>query len=145
MKRRAKRAEKTTDVLTPEQRSWCMSRIKGKDTKPELCLRKALWALGLRYRLGAGVAGRPDMVFKSAKVAIFVDGCFWHRCPRHGVMPKHNRDFWRKKIEGNVERDRRVNDRLRGEGWKVLRFWEHDVESDLEIVLRTVVAAVLQK
>jgi DNA mismatch endonuclease (patch repair protein) len=60
-------------------------------------------------------------------------------------MPKHNRDFWRKKIEGNVERDRRVDDRLRGEGWKVLRFWEHDVESDLEIVLRAIAAAVLSK
>ena len=122
-----------------------MSRIKSRDTKPELRLRRALWALGLRYRLGASVIGRPDVVFKSAKLAVFVDGCFWHGCPRHGVMPKNNRDFWRKKIGGNVERDRRVNDLLRAAGWGVLRFWEHDVDSDLQNVLSAVAAAVPPK
>jgi DNA mismatch endonuclease (patch repair protein) len=103
-----------------------MSRIKSRDTKPELRLRRALWALGLRYRLGASVVGR-------------------HGCPRHGVMPKNNRDFWRKKIGGNVERDRRVNDLLRAAGWGVLRFWEHDVDSDLQNVLSAVAAAVPPK
>lgn len=143
MKQRVKKAKEFTDVLTPEQRSWCMSRIKGKNTKPELSLRKALWDAGMRYRLGAGVFGRPDVVFKSARVAVFVDGCFWHRCPQHGVMPKKNGDFWRKKIKGNIERDRRVDAQLQGAGWKVLRFWEHEVKSDLQNILRKIKEAVV--
>lgn len=131
MKRRAKR----TDVLSPTQRSWCMSQIKGRDTKPELWLRKALWAAGFRYRLGRDVEGKPDLVFKGAHVAVFIDGCFWHSCPLHGVMPKGNSEFWRKKLVRNVVRDRTVTDLLTREGWRVLRFWEHEVERELPRVV----------
>lgn len=115
------------DVLTPSQRSYCMSRIRGCDTQPEVRLRKALWHLGLRYRLKSSLPGKPDLVFRSYQVVVFVDGCFWHQCPRHAVAPRTNRAFWRRKLRANVERDRRINKELRRLGWRVLRVWEHSV------------------
>ena len=77
------------DKLTPEERSWLMSRIRSKETSPEMLLRKALWTAGLRYRLKNKLPGKPDLVFPSAKVAIFIDGCFWHGCPLHGGILSH--------------------------------------------------------
>src|SRR4051794_33740524 len=94
------------DVLNPEQRSRCMSRIKGKNTKPELMLRKALWAAGLRYRLHTRLPGRPDLTFSGSRVVVFVDGCFWHSCPKHRTTPKTNAAFWNAKIGRNTARDR---------------------------------------
>lgn len=126
-----------TDVMTKEQRSRCMSRIRGKHTKPELRLRKALWSTGMRYRLHKRLPGRPDVVFPGAHVAVFVDGCFWHDCAAHGARPKANAEFWRMKIEANAKRDRLVSERLRALGWTVLRFWEHEVNENLdEVVLQ---------
>lgn len=116
------------DVLTPAQRRYCMSCIRGRDTKPEVRLRKALWALGLRYRLTSTLPGKPDLVFRSARTVVFVDGCFWHRCPRHCVPPRHNGLFWQQKLDSNVKRDRRINRKLRRLGWTVVRVWEHEVE-----------------
>lgn len=123
------------DVLTPEQRSRCMSRIRGKDTKPELIVRRALFALGYRYRIGHGLPGRPDLVFVRQRVAVFIDGCFWHRCPEHFQMPRNNREFWEAKITANTDRDRRVDSELAGLGWRVLRFWEHEVLGEGEQVV----------
>jgi DNA mismatch endonuclease (patch repair protein) len=119
------------DVMTAEQRSRCMSRIRGKDTRPEKELRSALWRAGLRYRKHAKLPGRPDLVFASARVAVFVDGCFWHRCPLHSTKPKANADFWQRKLRGNVDRDRRVDATLADLGWTVLRLWEHEVDENL--------------
>lgn len=119
------------DVLTARQRSFCMSRIRGADTAPEVRLRKSLWALGLKYRLRSRLPGRPDMVLARWRVVVFVDGCFWHQCPRHSVRPKSNAQFWRSKLEGNVARDRRVTAELKKLGWRVIRIWEHDVEKDV--------------
>ncbi len=119
------------DVLTSRQRSYCMSRIPGKDTRPEVHLRKALWALGLRYALKSDLPGSPDLVFPKYRTALFVDGCFWHMCSKHAVLPRSNRDFWREKLDGNVMRDRRVGRELRSLDWRVIRVWEHDVESNL--------------
>lgn len=114
---------------TPRQRSYNMSRIRGKDTKPEILLRKALWKEGFRYTLkNKDIAGKPDMAFRKKKIVIFVDGCFWHRCPRHFVKPKSNADFWEKKIQSNIDRDRRINRDLKKEGWRVIRVWEHDLK-----------------
>lgn len=101
------------------------------DTKPELALRSLLHRRGLRfrkdYRIDAnGLRVRPDIVFTRARVAVFVDGCFWHHCPEHGEMPKANRSYWEEKFRRNTERDRLVDRELRGAGWTVLRFWEHD-------------------
>lgn len=123
------------DVMTPEQRSRCMSHIRGRNTKPELLLRRALWAKGYRYRINSKLPGRPDLIFSRKRLAIFVDGCFWHGCPIHGTFPKTNSAFWKKKIQGNIERDNRVNRELERAGWEVLRFWEHEVEQDLDSLL----------
>ncbi|MCW9027069.1 MAG: very short patch repair endonuclease [Thiovulaceae bacterium] len=120
------------DVLTKSQRSYCMSRISGKDTKPELLLRKLLWSRGARYRLNYKVPGRPDLVFVGKRVAVFVDGCFWHRCSQHYVKPKTRAEFWEAKIQGNVERDKKNNALLKEAGWTVIRLWEHDVEQNVD-------------
>lgn len=120
-----------SDVMTRAQRSRCMSNIKGKNTSPETRLRKTLWAAGLRYRIHAKLPGRPDIVFAKAKVVIFVDGCFWHKCPEHGVMPKSNAEFWKTKLEGNVDRDRKKDSELQQLGWSIIRIWEHQVETEL--------------
>lgn len=127
------------DVMTPEQRSRCMSNIKGKNTKPELQLRKALWARGLRYRVHAALIGRPDIVFPRQRLAIFVDGCFWHGCPIHGTNPVTNADFWANKIKGNIERDRRVTLQLTKLGWIVIRIWEHEIKECLDKVISNII------
>jgi|SRR6266850_1951014 len=131
------RPAKLVDPLTPAERSRCMSRIRGKDTKIEMQLRTAIWSKGLRYRLHAKLPGTPDLAFPKSKVALFIDGCFWHGCPEHGVRPKTNRGFWAKKLKQNFARDERTNVELRRTGWKVVRCWEHDVERNLDgLVMR---------
>jgi DNA mismatch endonuclease, patch repair protein len=140
--RRLSAVETRTDVLTPEQRKLCMSRIRGSDTKPEILLRHTLWRLGLRYRVRSKVEGRPDLVFPSARIAVFVDGCQWHCCPDHFVRPKSNTDFWDGKFEKNRARDVTVNAALKRQGWKVLRFWEHEVEKNSHIVARRIYGLV---
>lgn len=102
-----------------------------RDTKPELRLRSRLHRAGLRYRvdypiLTATVRVRPDIVFVSRRLAIFVDGCYWHACPAHGTRPTSNTDYWRRKLAMNVARDRRTEAALFLDGWTVLRFWEHE-------------------
>ena len=116
------------------------------DTAPELTLRSELQRRGLRFRknlllkLPNGRV-RPDVVFTRAKVAVFVDGCFWHVCPEHGQIPRANRGYWEPKLARNVERDRRNNAMLEEEGWKVLRFFEHvPVEQAAETVEGAVIA-----
>lgn len=135
-KRDASRSSRYTaqmiDVMTSQQRKRCMANIRGRNTKPEVQLRKELWRRGLRYRLHAKIAGRPDLLFAKQKVAVFVDGCFWHRCDKHFSLPKTNIDFWQGKIRSNVDRDKRVTNDLRRLGWRVIRVWEHEVESDLQ-------------
>jgi DNA mismatch endonuclease (patch repair protein) len=114
---------------SPEARARMQSN-KSRDTKPELALRSAVHALGLRYR----VAGRPlahlrrtaDLVFPRAKVAVFLDGCFWHGCPEHGTWPKNNADYWRTKIETNRRRDANTDALLLEAGWLSVRIWEHE-------------------
>jgi DNA mismatch endonuclease, patch repair protein len=106
-----------------------MSRNKGRNTGPEVRLRRALWSRGLRYRLAAGLPGRPDLVFPRAKIAVFVDGCFWHGCPQHATTPKNNAEFWAKKIARTRERDAAVNLALSAAGWRVIRLWEHEIRA----------------
>lgn len=130
------------DVLTKEQRSRCMSAIRGKDTKPEILLRKTLWHKGYRYRLKNRLPGRPDIIFPTERVAVFVDGCFWHGCPEHYQKPDTNARFWREKIRKNTQRDKEVNALLNSKGWKVLRFWEHEVRNNPEACARRVIRAL---
>ncbi len=134
--------EMAVDSLTPEQRKRCMTNVRGKNTGPEILLRKALWNAGLRYRLNYKLPGKPDLVFVSPRVAVFVDGCFWHGCPAHGTTPLTNRVFWKNKLKRNTERDREVNEKLESLGWTVLRFWTHELKTDLETVIRRVISAV---
>jgi DNA mismatch endonuclease (patch repair protein) len=118
-----------------------MSANKAKNTSPELRLRRALWSAGLRgYRLHPKkVIGRPDIAFISRKLAIFVHGCFWHRCPTCNYkLPKNNRTFWRNKFKTNVARDARKVADLTAAGWTVLTFWECDLKRDLPSAVKAV-------
>lgn len=107
-----------------------MQANRRRDTKPELAIRRILHARGLRYRTDVrpdrSIRRHADIVFTKAKIAVFVDGCFWHGCPEHFIPPKANADYWAQKIEGNQMRDADTNDVLTAAGWTVLRFWEHD-------------------
>ena len=115
-------------------RSRLMASVRQRDTDPETALRRALFACGLRYRLTTKprLPGTPDIVFRGSRVAVFVDGCFWHGCPAHGSWPKSNADFWRAKIERNRERDHDVDEALTREGWLPVRVWEHEIKQDVE-------------
>ncbi|CAA9520005.1 MAG: Very-short-patch mismatch repair endonuclease (G-T specific) [uncultured Thermoleophilia bacterium] len=106
-----------------------MSVARRRDTGPERALRSELHRLGLRFRLHRRLAGlrrEADVVFGPARVAVFIDGCFWHGCPQHATWPKANADFWRTKIETNRRRDADTDERLAGAGWEVVRIWEHE-------------------
>ena len=107
-----------------------MKAVRQAGTDIELALRSALHRAGLRFRVNRQIVplcrSRADVVFMAARVAVFVDGCFWHGCPRHGTMPKQNTGWWQEKIAANQARDRRVNDVLAAAGWRVVRIWEHD-------------------
>jgi DNA mismatch endonuclease (patch repair protein) len=126
-------------VLT---RSQQMSRIRGKNTSPELLLRKALFHLGLRFRVHyATAAGKVDIAFCGQRLAVEVDGCFWHGCPDHYVAPKSSMTFWRAKLRENVARDRRQTLALVKDGWRVIRVWEHEVEWDPAAVANRILNA----
>ena len=129
-----------TDILTPRERSEMMSRIRSEDTKPELFVRRALHALGYRFRTHLReIPGTPDLVFSKRRMAIFVHGCFWHR---HGCgktyMPKSRQGFWQAKFAENVERDRRVQERLIHRGWRFFVTWECEIETDDTLIARLV-------
>jgi len=105
-----------------------MARVRSSDTSIEIFLRRTLWKAGLRFRLRPRIPGTPDIAFVSARIALFVDGCFWHCCPLHYRAPQTNTEFWCAKYQRNQERDRRVTAELTALGWKVIRFWEHDLK-----------------
>ncbi|MFE2931534.1 very short patch repair endonuclease [Streptomyces sp. NPDC059221] len=148
--------EEQTPVLDPEEwtppeGSWAssaarrrnMQAIRNRDTKPERLIRRLVHANGLRYR----VAARPlpdlrrtaDMVFRPAKVAVFIDGCYWHGCPEHYVTPKTNPGYWSDKVARNMARDRDTDRKLSEAGWTVLRFWEHESPADCASTIAEVV------
>jgi DNA mismatch endonuclease (patch repair protein) len=107
-----------------------MAKVRQKGTNAEVALRREMYRLGLRYRIDYEVLRKPrrvaDVAFPGRRIAVFVDGCFWHGCPEHATWPKQNAEFWRAKIETNRQRDADTNDRLRSLGWTVLRFWSHE-------------------
>ncbi|MCX4400473.1 very short patch repair endonuclease [Streptomyces sp. NBC_01764] len=107
-----------------------MRRQASKDTGVELAVRRLLHASGMRYRVEYPVPGMPrrriDVAFPRAKVAVLIDGCFWHGCPQHATQPKANADWWRTKLDRNMARDRETTEQLLAAGWIVLRFWEHE-------------------
>ena len=135
-----------SDVLTPTQRHRCMSRIRSKATKPEMAVRRWLWAHGYRYRLNVkNVPGKPDIVMRRYRTAIFVNGCFWHGhegCSKF-VMPKSNTAFWEAKITKNRERDRQNYGILLQNGWQVIVLWECQLIKDkIEETMQLVAVAL---
>lgn len=129
------------DSLSPEHRSWNMSRIRGTNTKPELQLRSLLHRAGYRFRLhDKRLPGRPDIVLPKYRAAIFVHGCFWHRhegCPKT-TTPSTRREFWQEKFRRTVERDRQKAAEIEASGWDVITVWECELETSPETVLRDV-------
>lgn len=123
-----------------------MSRQASKDTGAELAVRRLLHAAGLRYRVEYPVPGmarrRIDVAFTSVKVAVLIDGCFWHGCPEHATQPKSNAEWWRQKLDRNMARDVETTAHLKAAGWEVLRFWEHEAAQD---VASRVAAAVRRR
>ncbi len=138
-------ARSVTDFLKPETRSRVMSRIRSRDTKPELALRSALHAAGIRgWRCHPkGIPGKPDVAFTRWRVAVFVDGCFWHGHPDFFTVGKSGA-YWDAKIARTKERDRLANEALEMAGWTVLRFWDFEVENGLEECVDEVEAALVE-
>jgi DNA mismatch endonuclease (patch repair protein) len=130
------------DNLTPQQRSYCMSRVKGRDTGLERLVRSELHKRGLRFRKHVKeLPGRPDIVFPRARVAVFIDGDFWHAY-RFPAWEKSLSEFWKRKIRGNRERDRKNFKKLRAADWRVVRLWQHEVEADLHGCVERIAEAV---
>lgn len=129
---------------TPETRAR-MSKQKSRNTDVEMALRRALHATGLRYRVHRRplkkVRREADVVFGPVKVAVFVDGCFWHGCPEHSTWPKRNAEFWRTKIEGNRQRDRNTDELLTAAGWLAVRVWEHEDPIEAAALVQQLVMA----
>lgn len=123
-----------------------MAKVRQKETGAEMALRQELYGSGLRYRVDYEVLRKPrrvaDVAFPGRKIAVFVDGCFWHGCPDHATWPKQNAEFWREKIEANRRRDADTNERLRSLGWTVLRFWSHESPSEVARTVAHMVAKV---
>ena len=121
-----------------------MAKVRQTGTDAELALRREMHRIGLRYRVGYEVLKKPrrvaDVAFPGRKIAVFVDGCFWHGCPEHATWPKRNADFWRQKIEANRQRDADTNARLQANGWTALRFWSHESPVEAAETVARVVA-----
>ena len=125
------------DRLSKEQRSALMSRVRTRDTAPEMYVRSRVWRAGFRYRLAVKyLPGRPDIVLRRYKIAVFVHGCFWHGhdC-RKGRRPSSNREFWDRKLDGNIARDEISRRRLEAEGWSVAVVWECDLEQGTRVLI----------
>lgn len=130
---------------TPGSRASMQSN-RGRDTTPELAVRRRLHAMGLRYRVSVrpvpNLRRTADIVFTRARIAVFIDGCFWHGCPEHYQAPVRNSDFWLAKRKRNGERDAETDAALSAAGWTPLRFWEHEVRADASLVAVSIAAAI---
>ncbi|TXN37554.1 very short patch repair endonuclease [Flagellimonas hymeniacidonis] len=139
------RFNEESGFYTTPKRSKIMGKIRGKNTKPELAFRKALWAAGYRYRVDyKKLIGKPDIVLNKYKTVIFIDGEFWHghNWETRKQKIKTNREFWIPKIERNIQRDAEVNAALENLGYTIFRFWETDVKKNLDACLKTVIASL---
>jgi len=121
------------DNLTPSQRRKNMSLIKSKNTDIELLIKKRLHKKNLKFKSNlSSLPGKPDIVFEKNRLVVFLDSCFWHQCPYHKNIPKTNKRYWIPKLAKNKERDKAVSKLLRKDGWKVIRFWEHQVKNNMD-------------
>lgn len=130
------------DTFSPIERSEIMRRVKGTNTSLEMKVRSALHRRGLRYRLNYPLLGKPDLVFVRARLAVFIDSCFWHGCPLHVRMPSSNQKYWQAKIGRNVERDAKTNAAYKEMSWRIMRIWEHELKEDFDACINRVAQAV---
>ena len=133
------------DVLTPEQRSWTMSRVKGKDTKIEIQVRSYLFLKGYRFRKNdKRYPGKPDVVLPKYKTVIFVNGCFWHQHPgcKHSKLPETNNEYWKEKLQKNVVNDQMHTKQLQDMGWRVIVLWECELKKDFDNQMKKVIIAL---
>lgn len=136
-----------SDKITKEQRSWNMSRIKGKDTGIEVAVRKRLFSLGYRYRKNDNrLPGKPDIVFPKYKTVVFIHGCFWHMHSDCKIarIPKSNTDFWIDKLNHNVVKDQKTKETLENMGWKVITVWECEIEKNINDVTQRIICLLQQ-
>ena len=134
------------DKLTKEQRHKCMSAIKGRNTKPELLVRKFLFSRGFRYRLNhPRLPGHPDLVLRKYRTVIFVNGCFWHGHDCRNTRPAENKEYWQKKCERNMKHDKDVTAMFEARGWKVLRIWECELKKRNETILDEKIQSILSR
>lgn len=134
------------DNLTKEQRRKNMQSIRSSGTKIEIIVCKALWNRNIRFRKNVKeLPGKPDIAIKKYKIAIFIDSCFWHKCPLHFKKPKSNNEYWDKKIERNIIRDKEVNKYYRQNKWHLLRVWEHELKSknNQEVTIKRIIDFVI--
>ena len=134
------------DKLTKEQRHKCMSAIKGRNTRPELLVRKFLFSRGFRYRLNhPRLPGHPDLVLRKYRTVIFVNGCFWHGHDCRNTRPAENKEYWQKKCERNMKHDKDVTAMFEARGWKVLRIWECELKKRNETILVEKIQSILSR
>jgi DNA mismatch endonuclease (patch repair protein) len=132
------------DKFSKQKRSEIMSKVRSKDSKIEILLRKELWRNGFRYRKNSTkYFGKPDIVLPKLKTVIFVDSCFWHGCKKHGSMPQTRRKFWENKISRNKARDKEVSRFYKKEDWNIVRIWEHDIVGDLSRPLKKILHKII--
>jgi len=130
------------DVFTSRQRSTIMSKIRSTNTRPELVIRNALWKKGLRYRIhDKSIIGTPDVSNKSKKIAIFIDGCFWHGCPTCYNKPQSNTVYWNQKLRYNKNRRNLVKKKLHDNNWKILEFWECNITDNIDGIVSKICKA----
>ncbi|MDI6766774.1 MAG: very short patch repair endonuclease [Bacteroidota bacterium] len=131
------------DNLTRSQRSKNMRNIRSKDTLMETKIRSCIHGLGFRFRKNVlELPGKPDIVFPSYKVVVFLDSCFWHMCPYHHNIPKTRRSYWFPKLIRNKERAKEVNKKLKNEGWKIIRLWEHQVKNNFDKCIMEIISTL---
>src|SRR6266852_2612145 len=133
------------DKVKPSVRSLIMSRIRSRNTAMEVQFARELRRARISFRQHAKLLGKPDFLFSKAKVVVFLDSCFWHRCPYHYRPPKSRQEYWDPKIEANVKRDKKIRAKYRRSGWGVLRFWEHQIERDISACAEIVFARIRKR
>ncbi len=127
-----------TDVHSKETRSYNMSQIRGKWTKQEILIHNILKGRKIKHMMHPDIEGKPDILIKNSKTLIFLDGCFWHKCPRCFRQPETNREFWMNKIENNFKKDKEVTKKLKRKGWTILRLWEHEIRENLSECIKRI-------
>ncbi len=131
-----------TDVMTKEQRSYNMSRIRSKWTSPERKIHNILKGRKVKHKMHPKIEGNPDIIISEHKIAVFIHGCFWHKCPKCFKAPSTRVDFWSKKIEDTIKRDKESTRKLKSNGWKIIRIWEHEIRKDSYTAVKKIIKLV---